>query len=178
MKTKIFLGLMAATVLAFCGTAACTSTGNGHGVKPLETMTELEYSKWKLYIQLGVKIGANRLLVEKVVTADDLGKAADVIDAIRDETLVPGVQSLIMPALQHIGLKNDELQLVLLVAEQELIARGALEWVNPLNNMLELSPRTKEMLGVIASALRSAAVVTADEAAQAKAMNADFSQVR
>lgn len=153
--------------------AACTTTG-GNGVKPLEQLTELEYSKWKLYIQLGVKIGANRLLQEGVVSTGQLNVAAGVIDGIQGEPVTGGAKSLIIPALHKAGFSNDEVEFILLVAEQELISRGALDWINPETNVLELSPRSKEVLGIVADALRTAGNVTPSEQTQAQQMKADF----
>lgn len=173
---KTFLVLMTALVLSVASMTACTSTGNGNGIRPLEQMSELEYSKWKLYIQLGVKIGATRALTEGVITRDQLDLAAVAIESIKGTPIEGGAKSLIMPALQKAGFTNDEVELVLLVAEQELIARGALNWINPQTNVLELSPRTQEMLTVIADALRMAGNVTAKEKAQSEELRADFSR--
>lgn len=172
MKNK-FAVLMLCLCLAggFVASSGCTTT---NGVKPLEEMTELEYSKWKLYIQLGVKIGANRLLQEGIVTQDQLGVAAAAIDGIQGEPVAGGVKSLIVPALRKAGFANDEVEFILLVAEQELLARGALDWLNPETNVLELSPRTKEVLAIVANALRTAGVVTPAEQNQASEMKADF----
>jgi len=166
------------TVLVFCaalssGFVSCVNTGGG-GVKQIEEMTELEYSKWKLYIQLGVKIGATRLLQEDLVTHDQLGVVAAIIDGIKGEPIAGGVKSLIVPALRKAGFDNDEVEFILLVVEQELLARGALEWLNPETNVFELSPRTQEVLTIVANALRTAGVVTPVEQAQATEMKADF----
>lgn len=167
---KMMIVLALAGVLS-TGFVSCTSTG---GVKPLEQMSELEYSKWKVYIQLGVKIGANRLVQEGVVTTEQLGIAAAAIDGIKGEPIAGGAKSLIVPALRKAGFNNDEVEFVLLIAEQELIARGALDWVNPVTNVFELSPRTLEVLGIIANSLRTAGTVTAEEQTQAQQMKADF----
>lgn len=171
-KTWIMLAMLAIMAV---GSVSCTTT-NGNGVKPLEQMTELEYSKWKLYIQLGVKIGANRLLQEGIVNTGQLNVAAGAIEAVKGEPVEGGAKSLIVPALRKAGFQNDEVEFILLVAEQELAARGALEWLNPETNVLELSPRTKEVLDVVAGALRSAGIVTPAEQTQAQEMKADFAR--
>lgn len=166
--------ILIACLLCMCivpATSSCTTT---NGVKPLEEMSELDYSKWKLYIQLGVKIGANRLLQEGVVTHDQLGIAAAAIDGIAGEPIAGGIKSLIVPALRKAGFANDEVEFILLVAEQELLARGALDWINPETNLFELSPRTKEVLAIVANALRTAGTVTEEEKTQAVEMKADF----
>jgi len=176
MEKKMIAMLVLVGALLVGSSIACISSGNGSGVKPLEQMTELEYSKWKLYIQLGVKISANRLLEEGVVTHDQLNIAAGVIDGIKGEPVTGGAKSLIVPALRKAGFHNDEIEFILVVAEQELIARGALDWLNPETNIIELSPRSKEMLTVVADALRTAGVVTEQEKAQSSQMKADFSR--
>jgi hypothetical protein len=169
-KLSVILAFVAVLGIGFTG---CVSSG-GNSVKPLEQMTELEYSKWKLYIQLGVKIGANRLVEEGVVTTEQLGIAAAIIDGLRDQPVAGAGKSLIVPALQKAGFNNDEVEFILLVAEQELMARGALDWLNPETNILELSPRAKEVLALIADALRTAGKVTENEQTQASKMNANF----
>ena len=150
---------------------SCTSTGS---ITPIEEMTENDYAKWRLYLQLGVKIGANRLLQEEIATEEEMTLAANALEALRDQSIASGATSLIEPALRNAGLNNDEVVFILLVVEQELLSRGALEWINQSTGMLELSPRTKELLTVVAEALRSAIIVTPAEASQANQMNADF----
>jgi hypothetical protein len=98
-----------------------------------------------------------------------------VIDGLATGPLELDAGSLIAPALRRAGLSNDELELVLLIAEQELAARGALNWVNPVTNVLELSPRSKEVLHIVARSLRAASVVTPKEKSESEFMNADFS---
>ena len=153
------------------GFIACTTTG----IKPLEQMTELEYSKWKVYIQLGVKIGASHLLNKNIVTQEQLNIASTAIAGI-NQPATDGAKSLIIPALRKAGFNNDEVEFIRLIAEQELLARGALDWINPETGTLELSPRTKEILQIVSDALRTANLVTDVEKTQASAMNADFCQ--
>lgn len=169
MKNFVCIALLA----LLCGQASMSCSGPG-SIKQIEEMSDLEYSKWSLYIQLGVKIGANRLVQEGVVTTSQLNVAAGVIEGIGGEPIAGGVKSLILPALQKAGFQNDEVEFILLVAEQELLARGALEWINPQTNVLELSPRTLEILKIVANSLRTAGVVTSAEANQASQMKADF----
>lgn len=152
-KTIIFpvifiLGLM-------IGGVACTTTPEGKGLKAIEQMSDAEYSKWKIYIELIVKVGINKLVDQHVVTTEDLVKVANVIESIEISDIQTGAKSLIKPALEKAGLKNDEIELILLVAEQELISHGALSWTNPETGMIELSPRTKEILAIIVNVLRN-----------------------
>src|SRR5690348_7731283 len=107
---KKLIALMMCLCL-FGSFVACSTTG-GNSVKPLEQLTELEYSKWKLYIQLGVKIGAHRLLQEGVVNTDQLNVAAGVIDGIQGEPITGGAKSFIIPALHKAGFNNDEVEFI------------------------------------------------------------------
>lgn len=155
--------LVLGLVCAFGTMQGCSSTGEGQGIQALEQMPEVDYSKWKLYIQLGVKISANRLLREGSVTAKELELVATAIETARDQTVIPGATGIIKPALDKIGFTNDEVELVLMVAEQELLSRGALNWINPTTGVVDLSPRTKDILTVVASSLRAATKVTEEE---------------
>lgn len=158
---------LASLLLVACPVVISCSTTNGqHGSPAIEQMSEVEYNKWKLYIQLGVKIGANRLLQEQVVSEDTLNATATVLETVRDQTVVPGANAFLTNALKDSGLNNDEVQLLLLVVEQELIERGALDWIDPNTGLVALSPRTKDVLTLVADALRSALIVTENEMRQ------------
>lgn len=161
MKRLLLVVLLLCGAAAI-GTQACVTTGDGQGVEALEAMSETEFAKWKLYIQLGVKIGANRLLEEGVVSADELEIAATAIETVRDQNLQPGATSFIQDALKDNGLTNDEVEFVLLVVEQEILARSGLEF-NPDTGLVTLTLRTKDVLTVVAEALRSATLVTDEE---------------
>ena len=50
-----------------------------------------------------------------------------------------------------------------LIAEDQLLKRGALDWLDPVTGVVALSPRTKEVLTLIAGALRSVATITQAE---------------
>lgn len=171
---KTLIAALCLTGIVCVASSGCN--GAGVNIKPLEQMTELEYSKWKLYIQLGVKIGANRLIQEEITTREQLNIAATVIEGISSKPVTAGAKSLIIPALEDAGFNNDEVQLILLIAEQELLARGALDWINPETGLLELSPRTREVLSIIAGSLRTADKVTPAEKNQSEEMKADFSR--
>jgi len=173
------VGVLAAMPMTLAG---CASTSSGEqGIESLENMTELDYNRWKLYIQLGVKIGANRLIEEGVLSDTELELMAGVIETVATKPVTVGATSIIKTALEdalaEAGLTNDEAVFVLLIAEQELMARGALDGVlDPTTGVVNLSPRTKDMLQVIADALRSAGIVTSEEQVQAMVMDADFSK--
>lgn len=136
--------------------SGCLTTGDGEqSIEAIEAMTDQEYNKWKLYWSLGVKIGANRLITENVLKIEEVELIAVTLETVRDQSVVPGATSIIQPALEDAGLTNDEVQLLFLVVEQELLARGALSWIDPDTGLVALSPRTKELLTLLADNIRS-----------------------
>ena len=142
----------------------CITTQDGEkGIEALEGMSELEYSKWTLYMSLTVKIGGNLLLNEGAVTEEELDLAATVLEVVRDQNAVVDTGTIFGPALEEVGLTKAEIQDLLMIVELELRSRGALDWTNPDTNMLELSPRTKELLTTIADSLRAATVISGEE---------------
>lgn len=143
-------------------------------IQPLEQMNELEYENWKVYIQLGVKVAANRLLQEGTISESELVTMADVIDTVTTSTVLPGATSILSSAIEQAGLTSDEARLLVAIVERELLARGALDWVDPATGTASLSPRTKEILGIVSVSLRSAKAVTPTENAQAQVLEAQF----
>lgn len=168
MKRKKIIAPVILMLALFGGAiSGCVATQDGEqGVEALESMTDLEFNKWKLYVTLGTKIGANRLLAEDVTTETELNLAATALETVRDQSVVPGATSLIVPALQEAGLTNDEVQLLLLIVEQELLQRGALDWIDPNTGVVALSPRTKELLTAVADSLRAATNISEKEMQQ------------
>lgn len=167
----------AVIVLALAGGAisGCLSTGDGEqGIEALESMTDLEFNKLTLYVTLGTKIAANRALAEGAVTEEELDLAATALETVRDSSVVPGATSIITPALEEAGLTNDEVQLLLLIVEQELLSRGALEWLDPATGLVAFSPRTKSLLTSVADSLRAAALLTEEEAQQGIELEAEL----
>lgn len=154
MKLRNFILVLA----LFCGTvstSSCISSGNGQGIESLEQMTDVEFTQFQSYIRLGVKIGGTRLLEEGLVTKVELGVTATALETLRDQTIDPGVSHLINDALIKAGLTNDEIELLLLIVQQELESRGAFKWLNPTTGVIELSPRTKQLLTTVSAALRA-----------------------
>lgn len=170
---KKLIAVLALVGVFMMGSTSCVTTSDGH-VKTLEEMTQVEFDNFKLYVQLGVKIGANRLVQERVVTTEELGVAATIIDGIQSKPVTGGARAILVPALQQAGFYQDEVELILLIAENQLWSRGALDWLNPETGVIELSPRTREVISLIADALRTAGTVTQEEQSQATAMRADF----
>lgn len=173
MKNKK-LWLAPIIAVACLGAVSCTSTENGKSIQGLEEMTDVDFNKWKLYLQLGTQIGANRLLKSGAVSESDLEIAATALETLRDQDVVPGVESGITTALEDAGLTNEEVKLLLLIVEQELLARGALDWINPDTQMVELSPRTQDLLTLIAKSLRDAANVTSQNLIIGEELEAEF----
>jgi hypothetical protein len=171
---RLLLATMALLVLAG-GTisgSGCSAVGpNGQqGVETLEQMTDTEFARWKLYITLGVKIGANRLLAEDIVTEEELDLAASVLESVRDQSITPGATALIGPALEDSGLSNDEIQILLMGVEDALRSQGAFDWLDPETGIVALSPRSKELLTGVIESLRAAERLTEDEVQQYNGM--------
>lgn len=167
-------------VLALAGGAisGCIATGpdGEQTIEALEGMSELQFNKWQLYIQLGVKIGANRLLAEDMTTEEELDMVASVLETVRDQAVVPGSTGIIMPALENSGLTNDEVQLLLLIVEEELMQRGALDWIDPTTGSVAFSPRTKTLLTSVADSLREASLLNESELRQGMMLQEEFNQ--
>jgi hypothetical protein len=161
------------------GGVSCVSTDQGQqGLVALENMEEAEYNKWKLYVSLGVKVAANRLLEEGTVEAEELELAASVLETLEGTTVLEGAQSLVRPALENAGLSNDEVMLVLLVAEQELLSRTPLvSLVDSETGTLSLTPRSKELLLLVAESLRTALELTEEEEAEVERLEVERTQV-
>lgn len=171
------LGIVGVLAIGAISGAGCVSTGGEHGIEALEQMSDLEYNNWKLYISLGVKVGARRLLDEGIVSITDLTVASTVVDSVATSPIVPGATSLLEKPLEDAGFTNDEAKLVLLIVEQELLARGGLSGVlDPETGVFKLAPRTQEVLQLVASSLRSVTEITPEEFQRAAELNADFSR--
>ena len=178
MKWKAIATLSIVGVLAVGAiSGGCLTSGGGQGIEALEQMSPAEYDNWKLFITLGVKVGARRLLDEGIVSLTDLETAAEVFDGVASSEILPGATSLLEGPLEEAGFTNDEAKLVLLIVERELLARGGLSGVlDPESGLLHLAPRTQEILKLTATSLRSVTTITPDEFRQAEQMHADFSQ--
>lgn len=172
---KKFVPILLMLALFSGAISGCMSTSDGEqGIEALEAMTDVEYNKWKLYLQLGTKIGANRLLASETVTEGELELVATTLETVRDQSIVPGTTSILTSALDDAGLTNDEVALLVLIVEQELLTRGALEWIDPETGLVALSPRTKDLLTTIADAFRSATLVSDEEAQRGLELEAEF----
>lgn len=168
----VLAGLLAATIPS----SGCSTFNDGGSIATtLDQMSETEFAKWKLYIHLGVKIGANRLLEEGIVSEEDLLTAAGAIELAIDQPFVAVIDgSFLMPFLAESGLSNDEIELLVLIAEQELLSIIPDLSVGP-TGVLALSDRTKEVLVSITDALQEASYVTLKESEAAEEMQANFS---
>jgi len=168
-KKWITLAVLVAA-LALPASSGCVATDGGKGVQAIEQMDDLEFGRLQVYITLGSKIAANRLLEEGVVSVEDLDAVALALDLVVEDTLLGDATSLFGPALEQAGLTNDEAMFILLILENELLARGVLDYVDPITGALALSPRTETLLEAVASSIRSATTLTPAEIEQGKSM--------
>jgi hypothetical protein len=155
---NIAIGLLLSLV-AFGG-VSCVSTGeNEHGVVVIEEMSDQDFNKWKLYLQLGVKIGMNRLIVNETISVEDAELVAETLKDVATNPVIGGVENLLTEALKNNGFTNDEALLVILIVEQEILARNGFD----LGIGGTLSPRTQDLLLTISNAVRDATIVTDEE---------------
>lgn len=178
-KKKLIMPAVLAVVLgigvATGSLSGCVATGNGQGVEALESMSETEFAKWRLYISLTTKIASSRLISNGLVKAEDVALAAEALKLLREQPIVEGGTSLIKPVLEDVGLGGSEIELLLLVVEQELLSRGALDYIDPETGLVALSPRTKDVLAVVENSLRAATEeVTQEESQQAQQLETEF----
>lgn len=148
--------------------SACITTEDGK-VIALDSMSQADYDKWRLYVSLGVKIGTNRLVHDGVIDRAKLEQVADRIEETVKNPVLPGTKSLLRPILEDTGLLEDEITLVLLVAENEIIGSGGLN-----DYTIVLSPRAKEVYLLIAGALRASEVVTEEELRMSEELGREF----
>jgi len=162
------LGLV---ILPVTGVAlsGCVSTGGEQGLETLETMTEADYQRLKLYSTLGVKIAANRLVQEGTVSAADLTLAADLLDSIKSTPAMGGAELLIEDLLADSGLTSTEVEALLQIVVFELQARGVFDNLG-IGGLVELSPRTEDFIDSMIDAVRSAGTVSQEELQEAHAM--------
>ena len=163
MERKNLVALALVGLLMIPAMSGCITTDNGAGVQAIEDMSELEFNKWNLYVTLGVKIAANRSLQEGLVTQEELNLAALGLELIGNQPVLDGTTSLIQSSLEDVGLNNDEIMLILLIAEQEILQRGGGDYIDPVTGQLAVSPRTEILLDNIAQALRDAAFISDEE---------------
>jgi len=170
MKKQWLAALGLVSVLGLAPMTGCTTTPDGQGLEFIESYDEQEFFKFKTYMRLSVKVAVNRLLTEGVVTQEEVLMVADIVEQAIETPVVAGATSILEPILEAQGLTNDEIALIVLIAEQELISRGALDWLDPVTGRVGLSPRTKELLGDVVEGLRTAQAITLEEEAQINAM--------
>jgi hypothetical protein len=157
MKISEIIFCLTVAISSFTLTS-CPSTGQGAGLTAIENLSEQDFNKWKLYVQLGVKIGANRLVEENKTSQEELVKIADCLDMILSQPLSVIGQNLLQKALQDSGIKNDELALILAIAENEILARSGYVYTTE-DGLVNLTPRTRDLLLGVSNALRMAGKV-------------------
>ena len=168
-KILLVIGL-AALPLVPVAISGCTTTQDGeHGLKKLEEMSETDYQRLRLYSTLGVKIAANRLVQEGVVSADDLSKAVTALQAISSTPVLGGAELFVSDLLAKNGLTGVEIESLVELVVFELQARGVLDILGP-DGTVALSARTQDFLDALIEAVGSAAVITQEESESARSI--------
>ena len=156
MKKYLTTGLLIIGMIATNGCLSTTEDGE-QAISSVEEMSELEYTRFSQYLYLGTKIGAVRLLDSGELDAATLEVIAGILEGLADEPLLDFGSGFIVDAItEQTDLTNDELMLILLIVEQELLARGGATYLDPETGELRLTERTEELMDRVASALRSA----------------------
>jgi hypothetical protein len=149
----IALGLVAIPLTGAALSGCVTLPGGERGLESLETMSEVDFRRFKLYSTLGVKVAAHRLVEEEVVTAADLAAAADVLESLEETPVTGGAELLVEDLLTESGLTSSEVRAILELVVFELQAAGLFDQVG-LDGTLELGPRTKELVDALIAAVR------------------------
>jgi|APGre2960657404_1045060.scaffolds.fasta_scaffold07590_7 hypothetical protein len=170
------IAFIALSIFSLATIPSCHSSANGNGLTAVEDLSENDFNKWKLYVELGVKIGANRLIEEQKVSREELTKVSDAMDLVLTQPATTVGQMLLQKALIDSGIHNDEIRLILAIAENEIISRSGYQYVN-LDGIVNLTPRTRELLMAISFSLRTAgkAPVTSAEKAYIQKVKASAS---
>jgi hypothetical protein len=169
LRNLLLVGLIAIPVVPIA-LSGCTTTSEGeHGFKRLEDMSEADYQRLKLYSTLGVKITANRLVQEGVVSAEELQTVATALAAIKTTPITGGAELFISDLLAKSGLTTVESQSLLELVVFELQARGVLSYLND-TGTIALTPRTENFIDALIDAVKTATVVTPEELHAAKAV--------
>jgi len=173
-NNKWIIPILLAAALAAGSISGCGSTPSGQGVQIIEDMNDAQFNKLKLYLGLGVKITATRLLDEKQITKEELQQAKMALVTLKSKPVIDGAASFIQKSLLEAGLKKPEIELLLVVVEQEILLRGPIGWIDEETGGLKLSDRTKQLLDVVISALDAAGTVTYTEVQEANTLEAEL----
>lgn len=165
LRKLMIIGLIALPVVPVALSGCTTTSGGEHGLKRLEEMSESDYQRLKLYSTLGVKIAANRLVQEGVVSAEELQAAATALAAIKTTPVLGGAELFVSDLLANSGLNSTEAEALLQIVVFELRDRGVLDVLNP-DGTVQMAPRTQDFVDSLIEAVKSASVVTSEEAAR------------
>ncbi len=98
MKAKYWIALGIASVITIGALTGCVGTPDGgQGIEYIEEMDDLRFEEFKLFLQLGVQIGARNLVAEGVVTQVDLDLAASALDIVCNEPVVDTARGVLTP---------------------------------------------------------------------------------
>lgn len=174
-KRLITFGLLA--LLAIPAMSGCVLTGTGQGIENIEEMEEADYQRFRMYLRLSVKILAERLLVEEVVTSDELDNVATVIALAGHAPITGAIDSLIADTLTDSGFTGSEIMLIAVLIDDQLFGEGRFgTFVSP-DGTLFLSDRTAELLLDVGISIAEVSVgksVTDAETQQHKNLSTQF----
>jgi hypothetical protein len=156
MKKYIAAGVLALGTLVVA--SGCITTADGDlTLESIEEMSELEYSRMSQYVYLGTKIGAARLLESGDLDLLVVGQVADVLEGLVGQPILELTGGFVTDAVtENVVLTSDEMLLILLIVEQEVLARGGATYVDEETGELRLTERTEDLMLLVADALRSA----------------------
>jgi hypothetical protein len=120
-------------------------------------MSDLEYSRMSQYIYLGTKIGVARLIESGELSVDTTEAVAGTLEGLVGQSILELAGGFITDAVvSDVELTSDELMLLLLIVEQEILARGGATYIDVETGGVRLTERTEDLLLLVADALRSA----------------------
>lgn len=155
-KFLLALSLM----LPLCGgIQSCILTPDGGGFETIENMTEVQFNRWILGLQLTTLLSARTAINNNWTTQEDLNVAASVIDAIKDQPIILVTEQAFREYLMSIGLTNMEATAIVMLIRNELVNAGILSFMDETTGQLLLTPRTEQILTLLADALRNATVI-------------------
>lgn len=169
--------IIAVMLLGGASISGCVTTDEGQGIESIEAMTEADYQRFMLYLELGVKIAASRALEEGVVTEQELRDTSDALLLITHaDTLPVAGGGIFATALKELGVSNDEVLLILDIVKLELQQRGGMDFVDPVTGEIDLTPRTELLLLMLAETLVAVTIEepTEEELEQGKMLQQEF----
>lgn len=176
-KQLITPAILAVMLLGGASISGCVTTDEGQGIESIEAMSEADYQRFMLYLELGVKIAANRALEDGLVTEQELRDTSDALLLITHADALPAAGTgVFATALKEMGVSNDEVLLILDIVKLELQQRGGMDFIDPVTGEIDLTPRTESLLLMLAETLVEVTLEepTAEEVEQGKMLQQEF----